>query len=453
MKPEDRQHLKRFWLGKGLRLTHIIASLVMIIITAPILPSQYTIIREVEVQEQINVFVDSLFKDLKSTDTRIWIPAVITLGRLGYIKDFSFLAKRLNDSDPWVNDPWVRANKAIALGQSRDKRAVLVLLKYLNDNDSDPWVRANIALALGQLGDKRAVLVLLKYINDSDPWVRANVALALGQLGDKRAVPLLVKALKDNDPSLVRDNAASVSGKSRNKIAVSLVRTDLNNNDFSLIWANVSLMLGRLGHETGISFLLQSLSDSDPWVRANAALALGQLGDKRAVPLLVKALKDNDPLVQARAALALGQLGDKRAVPLLLELLHDQKLSNRFEALRTLKKLDESGQLTHPSKAITAIFFILGFLGIIISGGIGLIFFLRVRNPYPLSYSGHILLPEDRIAELIALKCRRQKQNIPRWKIYRELIFFEFLPLLLAQHIKIRLQNLSLPLGKKRKIK
>jgi hypothetical protein len=60
--------------------------------------------------------------------------------------------------------------------------------------------------------------------------------------------------------------------------------------------------------------------------------------------------------------------------------------------------------------------------------------------------------PEEAIAELIALKNRRQKQNIPQWKIYCELVLCEILPLLWAIHIQIRLQKLQLPTSKKRTI-
>jgi hypothetical protein len=59
--------------------------------------------------------------------------------------------------------------------------------------------------------------------------------------------------------------------------------------------------------------------------------------------------------------------------------------------------------------------------------------------------------PEETIAELIALKRRRQKQNLPQWKLNLELTT-EVLLLLWAIHIQIRLQNLSLPPSKKRNI-
>jgi hypothetical protein len=181
---------------------------------------------------------------------------------------------------------------------------------------------------------------------------------------------------------------------------------------------------------------------------------LGQLGDKRAVPFLLKRLNDSDSDVRNSAALALGQLGDKRAVPFLLTVLRDKKSPYRFEAFSTLKKLNESGQLANFSQSTASLFLILGgglFLGTIISGGIGLIFFLRLRNPYPLSWSGHLVLPEEAIAELIALKRRRQKQNLPQWKLLLELTT-EVLLLLWAIHIQIRFQNFRLPPSKKRNI-
>jgi hypothetical protein len=78
-------------------------------------------------------------------------------------------------------------------------------------------------------------------------------------------------------------------------------------------------------------------------------------------------------------------------------------------------------------------------------------FSLNSRKSYPLSWSVHMLLPEETIAELIALKRRRQKQNLPQWKLLLELTV-EVLLLLWAIHIQIRLQNLNLPPSKKRNI-
>jgi HEAT repeats len=210
----------------------------------------------------------------------------------------------------------------------------------------------------------------------------------------------------------------------------------------------------RLRDKSTVPLLLKHLDDSNPYVRRNAALALGQLRDKSAVPLLLKHLDDSDASVRRNVALALGQLRDKSAVLFLLEILRDKQSPLRFEAFSALKKLSESGQVAHFSQPKASLFLILGgslFLGTVFVGDMGLIFFLLMRNPYPLSWSGHLLLPEETIAELIALKRRRQKQNFPQWKLNLELTT-EVLSLLWAIHIQVRLQKLSLPPSKKRNI-
>jgi HEAT repeats len=183
-------------------------------------------------------------------------------------------------------------------------------------------------------------------------------------------------------------------------------------------------------------------------------LALGRLGDKKAVPLLLKHLDDSDSDVRSRTALALGQLGDKKAVLFLLSILRDKQSILRVKAFSELKKLSESGQIANFPQSTAYLFLALGgglFFVTAFVGGMGLIFFLRIRNPYPLSWSGHLLLPEEMIAELIALKRRRQKQNLPQWKLLLELTV-EILLLFWAIHIQVRFQNLSLPPGKKRNI-
>jgi hypothetical protein len=293
------------------------------------------------------------------------------------------------------------------------------LLKDLES--TDPAIFGGAAKALGRLGDKSAVPFLLKRLNDSNPYFRRSAVEALGRLGDKSAVPFLLKRLNDSNP------------------------------DFQLSAAET---LGRLGDKSVLPFLLKRLNDSDINLQVSAAEALGRLGDKSALPFLLKRLNDSDSYVWEQDAEALGRLGDKSALPFLLEVLRNRQSHYRFEAYSALKKLSESDQVAKISKPTASLLFILGgslFLGTVFVGGMGLIFFLRMRNPYPLTWSGHLLLPEETIAELIALKRRRQKQNLPQWKLLLELTV-EILLLLWAIHIQVRFQNLSLPPGKKRNI-
>jgi hypothetical protein len=69
---------------------------------------------------------------------------------------------------------------------------------------------------------------------------------------------------------------------------------------------------------------------------------------------------------------------------------------------------------------------------------------LRLRNPFPLIWSGYLLFPEEMVAELIALKQRRQAAGVARQRIFLELTY-EVLLLLWAVHIQMRIDDLNLP--------
>jgi hypothetical protein len=164
---------------------------------------------------------------------------------------------------------------------------------------------------------------------------------------------------------------------------------------------------------------------------------------------------DQHPQMSTEERKARKALTSKREETSLLAVMRDRTSPMRFEAFRALKKLSPSGKFTQSSQTTSSLLLILGvclFFGGIIVGVIGLIFFLRIRSPYPLSWSGHLLLPEEMMAELIALKRRRQKQKLSQWKLNLELTT-EVLLLLKAIHIEIRFQNIRLKPGKKRNIK
>ncbi len=100
----------------------------------------------------------------------------------------------------------IRTRAAVALGESRDRRAVLPLIEALNDDN--PEVREHAATALGQIGDRRAVMPLCDLlVNDRDALAREHAASALGYIGDDRARSALIEAMR-NDPDMpVREHA------------------------------------------------------------------------------------------------------------------------------------------------------------------------------------------------------------------------------------------------------
>jgi hypothetical protein len=77
---------------------------------------------------------------------------------------------------------------------------------------------------------------------------------------------------------------------------------------------------------------------------------------------------------------------------------------------------------------------------------------LHLRNPFPFTWSGYLLFPEEVIAELTTLAQRHQADNIPQWRIRIE-ITYEVLLLIWAFYINIQIENIKRPPNGKRSAK
>ena len=96
------------------------------------------------------------------------------------------VAKNLRDENPEV-----AAHAAVTLGRVGDRRIVPNLLEAFQTED--PYVGSAIAWALGELKDARAVSWLVAALENG--FVPANAAEALGRIGDPDAVPALMNTL------------------------------------------------------------------------------------------------------------------------------------------------------------------------------------------------------------------------------------------------------------------
>ncbi len=102
-----------------------------------------------------------------------------------------------------------RRAAVLALGQSRDGRAVPPLIRVLaTDASPDGEIRAAAAKGLAALGDRRTVEPLIRALADPAEDVRDAAATALGDLEDRRAIAPLIACLADPG-ALVRWQAAT----------------------------------------------------------------------------------------------------------------------------------------------------------------------------------------------------------------------------------------------------
>ena len=149
-----------------------------------------------------------------------------------------------------------------------------------------------------------------------------------------------------------------------------------------------------------------------------------------------------------------GKKYSMRELDAALNLVLDLELKGNLKAASTLSKsIEECGTAEFSTalktqkenlEILISESLLLLRVGRINLGLLSVLFFsYLLRNSYFLIWSGRFLFPEEIMAELIALKCRRQEHNAPPWKLYLELAI-EVLLLLWAVHIQIRLQSIYL---------
>lgn len=137
----------------------------------------------------------------------------------------------------------VRNDAIYHLGENKEKGAVPMLIKLLNDNNEPREIRLNTIEALGKIGESNSIDALAGVLRERDKEIRIAAVEALGKIKDPRAIPSLIDALEDKDIQLF------------------------------VIWA-----LGNIGDESAIPALTSLLDHEDKYIRYNAAQSLRRIG-------------------------------------------------------------------------------------------------------------------------------------------------------------------------------
>lgn len=114
----------------------------------------------------------------------------------------------------------LRRYLALALGSSRDPRAIEALRDGLADDD--PMTRLFCVWGLAELEDRAALPDLRALVGDDDPGVRKMAIFALGGMGGDEDAPWVRKALDDPEVD-VRWNAALALARLGDEAAVPLL--------------------------------------------------------------------------------------------------------------------------------------------------------------------------------------------------------------------------------------
>jgi len=184
-------------------------------------------------------------------------------------------------------DSHARVIAALALGSSKDERAVAPLEQSLTDSNNN--VREASALALGVIGDPQAVDALILALEDKDLQVRGFAAVALGSIGDEKAKEPLLKAVDAN----------------------------ANNSD---VQAAAELALESIGKPRGY-FLAHSLDSRNETIRISGALSMGLAGDAESIDSLTRAMQDENDLACLYSAFSLALIANSNATDPLIKIL------------------------------------------------------------------------------------------------------------------------------------
>lgn len=231
--------------------------------------------------------VQTTIQLLNDRDMSVRTAAAQALGTFGSTLAIPPLVMHLNDADKFVRrssatalrdlqmadeivpvlitqlkhkSPEPRREAGWVLGEYRDKRATLALMKNVPDDDEEASL--NTIEALGKVQDTLAVPTLIEVLANGMAAKRAMAAWSLGQIGDKRATEPLVPILFDRDHP-PRLQAATAAGRI---------------NDAPFVAPLIKV--------------LQNVTTEQFSTRAAASWSLGQIGDARAVARLQQMVSD-----------------------------------------------------------------------------------------------------------------------------------------------------------------
>jgi HEAT repeat protein len=188
--------------------------------------------------------------------------------------------------------------------------------------DATPMVRATSAEAILFLPAEESAAALIPLLKDKDEFVRREAAYALGVTRSRTAVPLLIERLTIDKKDEVRSAAAVALGEISDPSAVvalssvfypgtTIAKNKKQRQEKNLFVVRSAIQaVGKMKSQTVVPTLIVMLQDekSEDDVRREAALALGQIGDRAAIPALESVLMSKDPYLSQAAFEALRKI-------------------------------------------------------------------------------------------------------------------------------------------------
>ncbi len=186
--------------------------------------------------------------------------------------------------------------------------ALILRLSEEIETDTKVWVIFALA-EIGT--KKGLDAIAYQAMNDNDPSVRVEAVVMLGQSMKTEYIPLLLKKLEDKEAAIRMQTIMYLTGfrnieEKRSEISDAIEQL-LNDSDYKVrMWATVAL--GDLGEKKTVNRLIAKLGDRELNVQIAAVQSLGKLADERAIEPLIKAMASKNEELRKRCRLALSRI-------------------------------------------------------------------------------------------------------------------------------------------------
>ena len=257
----------------------------------------------------------------------------------------------------------VRFVATMTIGQLKLTQLAHLLEPLLRDESQS--VQAAAIFAMHQCGHKADLTPLAEMIQSDDPEVRANAAMVLGELGDESAAAMLRQALRLGmkrvplaRTKLVNLQFAEALVKLGYEEEIGAIRAALFvPPEQGELAALACMVCGRLRDGRAIPDLSNLARATEPVkrsaeIRMAATWALAQITPGLApVEVPMEYVRSDQPQLRAQAASTLGELGDPMAYPTLASLLQDPNPLVQVAAAGAILRLDRPSQQVDRNRA------------------------------------------------------------------------------------------------------
>ncbi|PSB35865.1 hypothetical protein C7B69_05270 [filamentous cyanobacterium Phorm 46] len=296
-----------------------------------------------------------LMKTIKDPNPVTRRNSVFALRQLNSEAAMPLIDIAIEDSDPDVRKTAIRVIGELGI---KDEKAIPLITKILNKEQSDGVREAVVVFVLSKLDSEAAIMELLKIAQDRTPRVRITARKYLEKKNREIVIKFSIKFLKNSD-NFIRKSAISLLGELGNEIIIPNLfeaqldlSTDVHNAACDAIY---KVKKRAIAKESGVIERQQMQQqdqinmergylDSEEYIRrGNAIHSLASLlAKEEVIPLIEKALDDPHPYVRGHAITHLLRLMGNEAIPQAIRALDDPNYQVRDNAAQALAGLRQN---------------------------------------------------------------------------------------------------------------